>query len=147
MTNTKRFPLRVLLTVTTERLLTEGRGEHDNGIGDLYDILGWMTDDSPFTHQLPRFGRECQPYLLKWFPELSPANACLASLDAWIKKAPTCPDEGIKMWLAELKAMFPDIRDSYDVLKIPRETHATKGPVEELAEMLGGTKKIVVVNT
>lgn len=33
MSETKKFPARVLLTVTTGRLLTKGKGAHDNGIG------------------------------------------------------------------------------------------------------------------
>ncbi len=70
MNETKVFPLRVLLTVTTGRLLTQSRGPRDNGIGDLYELLGWMTNDEPFTHQLPRFADECKPWILQWFPEL-----------------------------------------------------------------------------
>jgi hypothetical protein len=29
----------------------------------IYDILGYMTDDSPYTTQLGRFAEECSPYL------------------------------------------------------------------------------------
>lgn len=72
--STKKFPLRDVLTVTTGRLLTKGKGKDDNGIGDLYKILGHMTgDDGVMTHQLGRFSEECKPWLLKWFPELAEA--------------------------------------------------------------------------
>lgn len=67
---TKTFPLRVVLTVTTGRLLTEGKGPRDNGIGDLYEILNWITGDSLYTHQLPRAGKACRPWLLKCFPRV-----------------------------------------------------------------------------
>lgn len=145
----KAFPLRVLLTVVTDRLLTQGKGPRDNGIGDLYDILGWMTNDSPFTHQLGRFMEECKPWLLKWFSEITPALASLASLDKWLKADKTgTGEEGIKMWLTELKMMFPEIKDSYDVPRIPAENHASKNPLEELVEMRGGkTDGIVVLAT
>lgn len=136
MSDTKKFTLRTLLTVTTGRLLTEGKGDRDNGIGDLYELLGWMTDDSPFTHQLGRFSDECKPHILAWFPEIAVAGVCLDKLDAWLKSAPTCPSEGIKMWLAELKMMFPEIKDEYEVPKIPKEYHTPKNPISELAEMM-----------
>lgn len=137
MSDTKKFPLRVLLTVTTGQLLTEGKGDRDNGIGDLYELLGWMTDDSPFTHQLGRFAEECKPLLYKWFPEIAVAEACLDSLDSWISKDKTgTAREGIKMWLTELKMMFPEIKDEYEVPKIPKEGHTSKNPISELAGMM-----------
>ena len=53
-TETRQFPLRTILTVTTGRLLTKAKGPRDNGIGDLYEILGYMTgDNGVMTHQLP----------------------------------------------------------------------------------------------
>jgi len=42
----RAFPLRVVLTLTTGRLLTEGRGERDNGIGDLCDNCEEDSDGS-----------------------------------------------------------------------------------------------------
>lgn len=146
---TQTFPLRVLLTVTTGYLLTEGKADRDNGIGDLYTILGWMTNDSPMTHQLTRFGEECKPWLLQWFPDLAlySQQASLSSLDRWLKTCrPGHAAEGIKMWLAEMKMMFPHIPDSYDVPRIPKGDHTIKSPAAELAEMLGGdTSKIIVI--
>lgn len=70
---TKAFSVRTILSVTTGRLLTESAGPDDNGLGDMYRLLEWMTGESPFTHQLPRFGKECEPWLLGWFPELAAA--------------------------------------------------------------------------
>lgn len=141
---TKPFPLRVVLTVTTGRLLTESQGPHDNGISDLYEILGWMTNDSPFTHQLPRFGDECKPWLLRWFPELIPAWAT-TSLDKWLAKSPTCPDEGVRLWLTELKIMFPKLKDEYDVPQIPQDDHEQKNAYDELVAMRGTDEGIIVV--
>lgn len=148
--NTKPFPLRVLLSVTTGRLLTESKGDRDNGIGDIYELLGWMTDDQPFTHQLPRFARECEPYLLKWFPELAPCGvaASLASLDRWLKSDKTsAKDEGVKMWLAELKMMFPALKRVYEVPQIPKESHTPKDAVRELIELRESKENIVIVES
>lgn len=120
MTNTKKFPLRVLLTVATGRLLTQNKGEWDNGINELHEILSWMTDSSPITYQIPDYIDKCKPWLLKWYPELAPCSvkSSLDSLDRWIKSDRTGGEEAIKMWLTELKMMFPTLKEEYDVPRI-----------------------------
>lgn len=135
----KKFPLRVLLTVTTGRLLTAHNGEHDNGISDLYELLGWMTDDEPFTHQLGRVSKEYKPWLLRWFPELGKADCRLQHLDNLIKNHG--PETGIATWLDSLDGC----KSLYDVPKIPKDDHEAKNPIEELAEMIGPNKNVVVV--
>jgi hypothetical protein len=137
MNKTKRFTIRILLTVTTGRLLTEG--PDDNGISDLYDILGWMTGDAPFTHQLGRFAEECKPWLLRWFPELTPCgvNRSLEDLDRWLGADQIEGGEAIRMWLRELKVMFPNLKDGYDVPRIPQDDHEKKDPYDELVAMRG----------
>ena len=142
---TKSFPLRVLLTVTTGRLLTKPQGPRDNGIGDLYEILGWMTDDSPFTHQLGRFAEECKPCLLRWFPELEFANQHLASFDALLKAEKAgIPGDSVEKWIAQLK-IFAPFRDAYDVPRIPRASHTPKDPLAELIELRESKDGIIVV--
>ena len=143
--DTKRFPLRVILTVTTYRLLTESKSPRDNGIGDLYKLLGWMTNDTPFTHQLSRLVKECQPWLLRWFPEIEIASVCMTNLDKWLNRARTCPDEGVKLWLAELQMTWPAIKDEYDVPRIPQDDHEHKNPYDELVTMRGTDEGIVLV--
>ena len=140
---TRTFSLRTVLTVTTGRLLTEPKGENDNGIGDLYELLGWMTMDSPFTHQLGRFADECKPILYRLFPELALGEACLPKLDEWLGKSPTCPQEGIKMWITQLRMMFPEIKLEYAIPQFPIE-HATKDPVAELMEIAPNAQVVTV---
>lgn len=141
--NTKSFPLRVVLTVTTGRLLTEPKGPHDNGIGALYELLNWITGDNLFTHQLPRAGRAARPWLLKCFPELIPVNASMGNLDEWIQRDNTGGQEGIKMWLAELKLLFPGLREFYDVAPMP-EGWTTIDPLIEAESMFSKDKIIAV---
>jgi hypothetical protein len=47
-----------------------------------------------------------------------------------------------------MKAQFPDVKDSYDVPRLPTdlasEGHVRRDPLEELAEMIGPEKIIVV---
>jgi hypothetical protein len=137
---TKKFPLRVLLTVTTERLLTEGKDPKDNGIGDLYELLGWMTNDQPFTHQLPRFNDECKPWLLRWFPELANVNVDL--LDDMIRIEGA--KNGCEAWLDAVQKLS-DCKPEYDVPRIPADDHEKKNPVDELIAMRGTDEGIVVV--
>lgn len=49
----REFHLGTILSITTTRLLAP------NGISDVYDICDFMTQDSNYTHQLPRVSREC----------------------------------------------------------------------------------------
>jgi hypothetical protein len=130
----RSFPLRVILTVTTGRLLTEGKEEGDNGIGDLYDILGHMTGESPYTHTLGRFAEECKPFLYKWYPELSQAETALSKLDEIIKTIPDCPAKAIKIWLACLTELT-ECKAEYEIGRIPNEKHIRKDPIGEMAEM------------
>lgn len=141
MSETKKFPARVLLTVTTGRLLTKGKGNRDNGIGDLYEILGWMTKDSPFTHQLGRFAEECKPHLLRMFPELGKAETeeNLTRLDGLIEFANTGGKEEIPVaidtWLEQMTTEC-GLQAEYDVPRISAECHEEKGPITELSKMM-----------
>lgn len=145
---TKQFPLRDILSVTTGRLLTKARGPHDNGISALYALLGWMTGDAPFTHQLPRFIEECEPWLLRWFPELAKVSERLGNLDILCDMARS---EGsnqqiqVEQWLAT-ECERCSLRDEYDVPQIPLDDHNRKNPFDELVEMLGTDQDVVIVD-
>ncbi len=137
---TKRFDLGTVLSATTGRLLTKRFDSGDNGIGDLYKLLGWMTDDSPFTHQLPRFSQECKPWLLKWFPELAAADESLWVLDEKVKSLG--PEHGVGFWLTNLQ--MNGMKAEYDVPQIPKGEHQQRDPIAELCDMVGKDKVIVV---
>lgn len=140
MNKTKQFPLRVVLTASTGRLLTKARGPHDNGIGDLYEILNWMTGDNLFTHQLPRAGDACKPVLLAAFPELAKANDALNLLDQGLEMRES--NEAIEHWLTQIQMIAPEIKETYDVPRIAEWTHIN--PVLEAQTMVGKDKVIVV---
>lgn len=139
MAETSAFPLRVLLTVTTGRLLTKSKGPSNNGIGDLYELLGWMTNDSPMSHQLPRFGDECKPWLLRWFPILERVNDKLDALDEIIKLLGA--EKGVEAWLGGFANIMPQ---SFDVPRIPQDDHDKRCPIEEAVEMVGAERVVVV---
>ena len=140
---TKTFSLRTVLYVTTGRLLTEPKGERDNGIGDVYEILNWITMDNLFTHQLGRAMNECKPILLEKFPELGFAEAAEKNLDIWLAKSPTCPEEGIKIWITEIKMMCPALKDEYEIGQYPI-VHQVINPVEEMRRMAPDKEVIVI---
>lgn len=142
MPETKTFPLNVLLTVTTDRLLTRPKGG-GNGIGDLYEILGWMTSDSPMTHQLPRFAKECKPWLLRWFPEIGLVN--LDQLDELRGNGGEW-NNILDHWLKNQLAAIPGLKESYDIPRIPMDDHDAINPLQELVDMVGEDKVVVVTN-
>lgn len=143
---TKNFPLRDILSVTTGRLLTKPKGPRDNGISNLYAVLGWITGDELFTHQLPRAGDAAKPYLLSCFPELGAATGALNRLDKYLANSKVgghSPADAINEWLKDLRSAFPELRETYDVAPMP-EGWTTIDPMIELESMVG-KKKIVVV--
>ena len=140
--STRRFPLRVVLTVTTGRLLTAAK-DGGNGIEDLYDILSWMTNDDLMTHQLPRAGRECAPWLLRWFPELDrcwseTVQACFKVL------LDTFGAAGIEQYLKQCHDIY-GCKAEYDVPQIPADDHDRKDAFDELIEMRGTDEGIIIV--
>lgn len=111
---TKTFNTLDLLSITTGRHVS-------SEFSNVYEILGWMMGCDLWTHELPAASDICKPHLIKLFPELVLTLAAGKALDKWLKHAPTCPEEAVKMWFTEQKMMFPEIKDEYEVPCIQRE--------------------------
>lgn len=141
MSQTKQFPLRVVLSVTTERLLTKPAGSRDNGIGDLYGILNWLTGDNLFTHQLPRANDASKPWVLQCCPELALVNNHLDKLDEMLTESPA---HAVESWLNYIRLQVPDLKDSYDIAPLP-DGWTTIDPVLEL-ESVVGKERVITVN-
>lgn len=120
---TKTFPLGTVLSITTGYLLAP------NGIGNVYEILNWMTGDNLYTHQLPRVSRECKPFLLRQFPQL-------ASVDA----SGVTP-ENFQARMAEWVKLHGN---EFAVEKLPPGEHYEIDPLSELAEKVHPDKIMVV---
>lgn len=125
----KAFDLRIILTVTTGRLLTKRKGPNDNGIGDLYEILEHMTGEPPFTHTLPRFADECKTILLNDYPELEKVD--VAILDEMIDELGA--ENGINNFLRMCTTRW-GIKEQYCIGQIPK--HVSINPIQELEEMM-----------
>ena len=125
MTTTREFHLGDILSITTGRLVSP---RHIEGV---YDILGWMTGESLFTHQLPRAGRECVGPLLAQHPDLS---AVVAPDDFGGK-------DDVDQWLAEQVAIYGETRQ---VVPLPPEDHTYIGPITELHKMAPHVEVIAI---
>lgn len=122
----KEFSIEAALTVTTDRMFLKD-------IGDLYEILNYITGDSLFTHQLPRGARFAKPFILAACPILEDVTPEFVSASieeiGWDK---TCD---------KIFAMLPK---SISLEPAPEGVWNQKNPIEELIEMRGGTDGIIV---
>jgi hypothetical protein len=124
--STKAFHLGDILSVTTERLVSPRRVE------GVYDILGWMTGESLFTHQLPRACDECKGPLLAQHPDL----AAIEVPEDFGGK------EGVDRWLAEQVAVYGEYRE---VAPLAAEDHTRIDPLDELRMIRPDAEIITVV--
>ncbi|MFE0647482.1 hypothetical protein ACFVZH_02675 [Streptomyces sp. NPDC059534] len=85
MDQTRSFPLADVLSVTTDRLLSR---RHMAG---LYDLLGFMTGQDVYTHQLGTAADAAAPALMTQHPFLAdllpPDGSDPADLMAWLVNA------------------------------------------------------------
>ena len=116
---TRRLGLGAVLSVTSGVLVAP--------IGDLYEILNWMTGESLMTHQLPRASRDCAPVLLAAHPMLRSVDASGVTPETW------------EAWLAEQVSAFGE---RLDVPKLAVWEH--RDAMEELREMAPHMKIITV---
>ncbi len=121
-TEGREFPLSDILSVTTERLLSR---RHMDG---LYDLLGYMTGESLFTHQLPRANDACKPVLLAQHPQLEGVT---------LPEGIDAPD--IMAWLANAEREYGET-----LLVQPLSFWEHQNPIEELCDMVGSEKVFVV---
>jgi hypothetical protein len=121
---TKEFHLGDILSITTERLVSSSH------MGGVYDILNFMTGDNLFTHQLPRAGRECKPYLLEQLPQLGGVEMkrSVATLDRRLKATSDKEERRriVESWLAEQVVKYGEY---LPVAPIPTDAHAVKNPI------------------
>lgn len=120
---TKEFATADVLSCVTGRLMGD--------IGGVYEVLGWMTGESLFTHQLPRVGREARPVLIAKHPNLQQA----------VDEAEQVTTENFRVW-----------RDTWidrygPTIAVPKMTttqHERIDPLSELAEKVPPDKIVTV---
>jgi hypothetical protein len=119
----KLFHLGDVLTITTGKLVSK---RHMEGV---YDILNFMTQDSLFTHQLPRASEEMRPILLKQHPQLASVSGDEVT------------PENFAAWIDGKCAEFGE---ELLVTQAPEHAHEFIDPLSELAEKVHPDKIISV---
>jgi hypothetical protein len=123
-THTARtFTLGQILSVTTGRLLCK--------VGDLYDILNYMTGSSIFTHQIPSACEVVAPSIRAQHPALSGITAQEVTPKNW------------RGWMAAQEITFGAKRA---LVPLPAGMWPDADPVDGLGRM-AGKGKVVVVRT
>jgi hypothetical protein len=131
----KEFHISDVLSITTGRLMST---RHMEGI---YDILNYMTQDNLFTHQLPRAGDECKPWILFQHPDLDSPEMHFAlgelveMLETPSGKAE--PDKLILGWLSKITSGQYGIKidEMLSIEPLYPEDHEVRDPLEEAREM------------
>ena len=143
---TKKFHILDVLSVTTGRLLSP------RGMDGIYDILGFMTGEDLFTHQLPRASDVCKPYLLRRFPKLdsSKMRDMLVRLTELVNAMKTTGADKSKLkslvkgWIDPFVVDELGGVDMLDVEALPNTAYKSQDPVEELVAMVGPDKVALV---
>ncbi|RKR92668.1 hypothetical protein BDK92_7144 [Micromonospora pisi] len=111
MTESRPFHLGDILSVATGIMCSP------NGMDGIYNLCAWMTGDTPMTHQLPRFGSECQPAIYEQHPDLRAiVMPQLTSEADW------------RAWLSQMVAQYGEFRD---ITPMPEVDHTPIGPLTE----------------
>ena len=130
MLETKNFHLSDVLCVTTGRLVSTRQTE------GVYDILGWMSGECLFTHQLPRILREAEPVLSALYHQLSKAalSADLEDLDHRLTAANGDKEKCSAALAAWLDGLTKRLGSEFAVPKLNEDQHECIDPMSELVE-------------
>lgn len=112
-TETREFHIGDILSVTNDVLVSP---RHVDGV---YDLLGWMTGETLWTHQLPRCADECAPVLREWFPDLA-AIDIPAGLNSFEKLA------------AWFESVAPEHGTTREVGRLNPADHTSIDPITEM---------------
>jgi hypothetical protein len=131
VTDPRPFHLGDVLTITTGKFMAP------RGVEALYDLLGFMTGESLFTHQLIRAGDECAPRLLEQHPDLADVH----TPPEWEQGDVTRED--VEAWLAEQVARYGETRD---VAPLAPEDHTHIDPITEMQRYKPGGFVVALPN-
>lgn len=119
---TKTFGIGAILSVTGESMVCD--------IGDIYEILGWLTGEDLMTHQLPRAARESEDFLREQFPDLATVDTPdWSQVPGWATMTGDDKEAHITVWLDGLAAKVGATRD------VPRLQVEDHTQIDALAEL------------
>lgn len=113
----QKFKLGAVLSVTTGYLLCE--------IGELYEILNFLTKENLYTHQLPRAAEYAKVHIAIAYPGIE---------DTQVPKNLKTIEQVAQYLKDLLKDNF--YQEEYELE--PMENFPAKGPIEELLDMRKG---------
>ncbi len=110
----KNFDLGTVLSITSGRLFTD--------MGNIYEILNYLTTSSLWTHQLSQAQEIAKPYILAKFPELENVGSevIINSKDDVIK------------FLDEQQKIYGN---SFSIEPMPLDKYEHRDPLAELENM------------
>lgn len=120
---TKEFATAHVLSCVTGRLMGD--------IGGVYEVLGWMTGESLFTHQLPRVSKEARPVIVAVHPTLQQA----------IDEAEQVNPDNFRQWLQTWEDRYGPV---IAVPKLGADQHERIDPLSELSEKVHPDKIVTV---
>ncbi|MDD5540978.1 MAG: hypothetical protein PHG61_09840 [Candidatus Marinimicrobia bacterium] len=119
----RQYHIADVLSITTGKLLSPRLME------GVYDILDYMTGDNIYTHQLPRAGRECAPWLLKRHPFLAEIKVDHIDQDNWE---------------IEIEKIIQRYGRTIEIEPIPKDEHDHIDPITEVEKLMGKDKIIII---
>lgn len=120
----KQFHISDILSVSTGSLLSN---RHMDG---MYDILGYLTGEELYTHQLPRAMRDVKPWLMAQHPGLPTAD-----------DAKHVNEHNYKSFVADWQEKFGEW---LSIEPMPAGENGPRDPIQELVEMVGKDRVMVV---
>lgn len=123
---TRTFPLSVILTVTTKRMLCS--------MDELFDVLNYLTGDNLFRHVLPRAGMFAAEAITARRPELS-REALAADMNGMALALASANERGRKAIITNTIAHIA-ARVGYESVDLsPLDGWQSMDPVNEMVAM------------
>lgn len=135
-TTTTHFDLGVILTLTTHHLLGE--------FSEVHKALERLTGESVWTHQIPRVMREVEPHLRHCFPQFYEeelVQRVKTFCESLGDQAPEIRNASIIVFVGQLSQTYGN---DFELPPMPGDDYTSRDPVEELNEMVGPERVIVV---
>ena len=139
-----RYPVDVVLSLSTGRLVTREESDGSNGFQHVHELITHMLGYDVWTHQLPRVAPQCEEEIRKQFPELSMVNT--GPLDLLVERHQGNQEkirESINQWVAR-EIDRCGLQADYEVAPIANPPEP-RNPLAELSEMVPPEKIIPVI--
>lgn len=140
MSGSRMFHLGDVISCTIGNLVSP---RHMDGV---YDLLGFVTGESLFTHQLPRAFKESKEAIMAQLPSVDwlEVQAACDALEATLSGSMSAEDRNVcaAIWLNEQVGRWGEF---HELRPLAPGSYKAKDPISELCEMVG-PEKVLAVN-